>query len=109
MLIFEKPANRRLLRPRVWLGVVVANSMVMTFYLWNMTAAVLAGRHPAAHRDRAAVRGAQWRVVAVAARLDRGVRDLPRAVPVRVPVGRTARRAATPGAGGMERPRDVTR
>ena len=42
MLIFEKPANRWLLRPRVWLGVVVANSMVMTFYLWNMTAAVLA-------------------------------------------------------------------
>ncbi len=42
MLIFEKPANRWLQRPRVWLGVVVANSMVMTFYLWNMTAAVLA-------------------------------------------------------------------
>ena len=42
MLIFEKLANRWLLRPRVWLGVVVANSMVMTFYLWNMTAAVLA-------------------------------------------------------------------
>jgi len=42
MLIVEKPANRWLLRPRVWLGVVVANSMVMTFYLWNMTAAVLA-------------------------------------------------------------------
>jgi hypothetical protein len=31
-----------LLRPRVWLGVVVANSMVMTFYVWNMTVAVLA-------------------------------------------------------------------
>ena len=42
MLTFEKPANRWLLRPRVWLGVVVANSMVMTFYLWNMTAAILA-------------------------------------------------------------------
>jgi hypothetical protein len=42
MLIFEKPANRWLERPRVWLSVVVANSMVMTFYLWNMTAAVLA-------------------------------------------------------------------
>ena len=33
-------------------------------------------------------------MVAVAARLDRGVRDLPRAVPVRVPVGRTARPAS---------------
>ena len=42
MLIFEGPANRWLERPRVWVGVVVANSMVMTFYLWNMTAAVLA-------------------------------------------------------------------
>ena len=31
-----------LLRPRVWLGIVVANGMVMTFYVWNMTAAVLA-------------------------------------------------------------------
>lgn len=37
MLLFEKPANRWLLRPRVWLGAVVANSMVMAFYLWNMT------------------------------------------------------------------------
>ena len=42
MLLFEKPANRWLQRPRVWLVVVVANSMVMTLYLWNMTAAVLA-------------------------------------------------------------------
>ncbi len=42
MLIFEKPANGWLQRPRVWLGVVVANGMVMTAYLWNMTAAVLA-------------------------------------------------------------------
>ena len=42
MLIFEAAANRWLARPRVWVGVVLANSMVMTFYLWNMTAAVLA-------------------------------------------------------------------
>jgi fucose 4-O-acetylase-like acetyltransferase len=42
VLLLEKPGNRWLRRPRVWLGVVVANSMVMTFYLWNMTAAVLA-------------------------------------------------------------------
>jgi fucose 4-O-acetylase-like acetyltransferase len=42
MLILERAANRWLERPRLWLGVVLANSMVMTFYLWNMTAAVLA-------------------------------------------------------------------
>lgn len=42
MLIFQDAANRWLARPRVWLGVVLSNSMVMTFYLWNMTAAVLA-------------------------------------------------------------------
>jgi hypothetical protein len=42
MLLFEDAANRWLARPRLWLGVVVANSMVMTFYLWNMTAVVLA-------------------------------------------------------------------
>jgi fucose 4-O-acetylase-like acetyltransferase len=42
MLVFENAANRWLRRPRVWLSVVVANGMVMTAYLWNMTAAVLA-------------------------------------------------------------------
>jgi hypothetical protein len=42
MLLLQGAANRWLARPRVWLGVVYANSMVMTFYLWNMTAAVLA-------------------------------------------------------------------
>jgi hypothetical protein len=42
MLIFEDAANRWLRRPRVWLWVVVANGMVMTAFLWNMTAAVLA-------------------------------------------------------------------
>jgi hypothetical protein len=42
MLIFEAMANRWLARARVWLVVVVANSMVMTLYLWNMTALVLA-------------------------------------------------------------------
>jgi hypothetical protein len=42
MLLVQDAANRWLARPRVWLGVVYANSMVMTFYLWNMTAAVLA-------------------------------------------------------------------
>ncbi len=42
MLILQPAANRWLARPRVWLSVVLANSMVMTCYLWNMTAAVLA-------------------------------------------------------------------
>jgi hypothetical protein len=42
MLILEGAANRLLERPRVWLAVVLANGTVMTFYLWNMTAAVLA-------------------------------------------------------------------
>lgn len=42
MLILETVANRWLARARVWLVVVAANSMVMTLYLWNMTALVLA-------------------------------------------------------------------
>ncbi len=42
VLIFEDAANRWLERPRVWVAVVAANSMVMTFYLWNMSAVVLA-------------------------------------------------------------------
>jgi len=42
MLLLQDAANRWLARPRVWLGVVFGNGMVMTFYLWNMTAAVLA-------------------------------------------------------------------
>jgi fucose 4-O-acetylase-like acetyltransferase len=42
MLILQDAANRWLERPRVWLSVVVANGMVMTAYLWNMSAAVLA-------------------------------------------------------------------
>ncbi len=42
MLLLEDAANRWLSRARPWLSVVVANSMVMTFYLWNMSAVVLA-------------------------------------------------------------------
>jgi hypothetical protein len=42
VLILQGAANRWLLRPRIWLRVVAANSMVMTLYLWNMSAAVLA-------------------------------------------------------------------
>ncbi len=41
-LMFQTPGNRWLQRPRVWLAVIVANSTVMTFYLWNMSAVVLA-------------------------------------------------------------------
>lgn len=41
-LLFEDAGNRVLRRPRPWLAVVVANSMVMTFFLWNMSAVVLA-------------------------------------------------------------------
>jgi hypothetical protein len=41
MLLVQDAANRWLARSRVWLAVVYANSMVLTFYLWNMTAAVL--------------------------------------------------------------------
>jgi Acyltransferase family len=42
VLLLENRANRWLARPRVWLGVVVANSIVVTTYLWNMSAVVLA-------------------------------------------------------------------
>jgi hypothetical protein len=41
-LLFQAPANRWLQRTRAWTAVIVANSMVMTFYLWNMSAVVLA-------------------------------------------------------------------
>jgi hypothetical protein len=41
-LLFEDPGNRYLKRPRAWRTVIAANSMVMTFYLWNMSAVVLA-------------------------------------------------------------------
>lgn len=42
MLLCEDAANRWLTRPRAWFAVVLSNSMVMTFYLWNMTGVVLA-------------------------------------------------------------------
>jgi peptidoglycan/LPS O-acetylase OafA/YrhL len=42
VLLFERVANPWLERPRVWLAVAVSNSMIMTFYLWNMSAVVLA-------------------------------------------------------------------
>ena len=42
VLLLERVGNHWLERPRVWLAVAVANSMIMTFYLWNMSAVVLA-------------------------------------------------------------------
>jgi fucose 4-O-acetylase-like acetyltransferase len=42
VLLLGDAANRWLERPRAWLAVVVSNSMIMTFYLWNMSAVVLA-------------------------------------------------------------------
>jgi len=42
LLLLERGGNRWLERPRVWLAVAVANSMIMTFYVWNMSAVVLA-------------------------------------------------------------------
>jgi fucose 4-O-acetylase-like acetyltransferase len=42
VLLLAPAANRWLLRPRAWFGVAFANSMIMTFYLWNMSAVVLA-------------------------------------------------------------------
>jgi hypothetical protein len=42
VLLMDDRVNRWLERPRVWLAVAWANSMIMTFYLWNMSAVVLA-------------------------------------------------------------------
>jgi len=41
-LLFQPSVNRWLQRTRPWTAVIAANSMVMTFYLWNMSAVVLA-------------------------------------------------------------------
>jgi fucose 4-O-acetylase-like acetyltransferase len=41
-LLLEDAADRWLQRAPVWFAVVMANSMIMTFYLWNMSAVVLA-------------------------------------------------------------------
>jgi hypothetical protein len=42
VLLLEGPANRWLRRARVWFAVATGNAMIMTFYLWNMSAVVLA-------------------------------------------------------------------
>jgi hypothetical protein len=42
VLLVESASKRWLERPRAWLAVASANAMIMTFYLWNMSAVVLA-------------------------------------------------------------------
>jgi hypothetical protein len=42
VLLIDDALNGWLQRERVWRGVIGANAMVMTFYLWNMTAVVVA-------------------------------------------------------------------
>ncbi|MFC5819440.1 acyltransferase family protein [Nonomuraea harbinensis] len=40
-LWLRDPANRWLRRPRPWMAVVAVNSVIMTVFLWHMTAAVI--------------------------------------------------------------------
>ncbi|MEV0245536.1 acyltransferase [Nocardia sp. NPDC050712] len=40
-LLLRKPVSRLLARPRVWLGVVAANGIAMTAFLWHLTALFL--------------------------------------------------------------------
>jgi peptidoglycan/LPS O-acetylase OafA/YrhL len=40
LLAIEKPVTRWLHRPRVWFGVILIGSVIMTIYLWHMTAMV---------------------------------------------------------------------
>jgi fucose 4-O-acetylase-like acetyltransferase len=40
-LLIAGPARRWLRRPRAWLAVVTANAVILTVFLWHMTAAVL--------------------------------------------------------------------
>ena len=42
VLLLEPAGNRWLRRARVWLMVATGNAMIMTLYLWNMSAVVLA-------------------------------------------------------------------
>jgi fucose 4-O-acetylase-like acetyltransferase len=41
-MMLRDPATRWLSRPRVWTGVVAANSVIMTVFLWHLTALLLA-------------------------------------------------------------------
>ena len=42
VLLLEEAGNRWLRHARVWFAVATGNAMIMTFYLWNMSAVVLA-------------------------------------------------------------------
>lgn len=41
-MLLRDPANRWLQRPRVWAGTVYVNSIIMTMFLWHLTAFVIA-------------------------------------------------------------------
>ena len=43
VLLLRHPAERWLARPRVWTAVVLLNSVILTVFLWHMTALVIAG------------------------------------------------------------------
>lgn len=43
VLLLRGPATRWVSRPRVWTAVVVLNSVILTVFLWHMTALVIAG------------------------------------------------------------------
>ncbi len=60
-VLLRAPVTRWLARPRVWAGVVLANSMVMTVFLWHLTALfVLAGLVWAAGVPMPASGSGQW-------------------------------------------------
>lgn len=40
-MIVREPVGRRLQRPRAWAAVVAANSMIMTVFLWHLTALLI--------------------------------------------------------------------
>lgn len=43
VLLLRPAADRALRRPRLWLGVVAVNAVVLTVYLWHMVPVVIAG------------------------------------------------------------------
>lgn len=99
VLLFEDAGNRWLRRPRAWRGVIAANSMVMTFYLWNMSAVVLAAAilFPTGIAPQPEALSTAWWLTA--SRVVARVRDLHRAVHARLPLGGTAGAGAAVVAG----------
>lgn len=100
MLLVKDAAIRWLVRNRVWLGVGHANSMVMTFYLWNMMAAVLAAVFLVPTGLWPQRIPPQRRVVVAPTGMGGGVRRVPGAVPVCVPAGGTAAAPSAPAPRG---------